>query len=191
MRFFPIYSEEPDAEASPGLTPLLLNLLPVFRSMPTALIAGKLGSAPSGNLALRLDDLACGARPLFAISAGRLFLTSISMVGKRFGRAIAAILFMVVLNAVLIVGPFRNLVVIDVTLFISVYMLVSISAMRLRVREPDLKRLVRVPFGAAGMVALVIPALLILRLTTYVNAIDHGAVLLGFEGSDPSGADAA
>jgi len=48
---------------------------------------------------------------------------------------------MAVLNAVLVVGPFRNLVVIDVILFIS--------AVRLRVKEPELKRPFRVPFGTA------------------------------------------
>ena len=37
----------------------------------------------------------------------------------RIGTPIAAILLMAVLNAVLMVGPFRNLVVIDVILFIA------------------------------------------------------------------------
>jgi hypothetical protein len=53
---------------------------------------------------------------------------------------------MAVLNMVLIVGPFRNLVVIDVILFIS--------SVRLRAKEPEPKRPFRVPFGAAGFAAL-------------------------------------
>jgi hypothetical protein len=40
---------------------------------------------------------------------------------QRFGTPNAAILLMAILNAVLIVGPFRNLVVIDVILFIALF----------------------------------------------------------------------
>ena len=58
-------------------------------------------------------------RPLYAISADGPFPRSISIVSMHFGTPIAAILLMAILNAALIVGPFRNLVVIDVILFIA------------------------------------------------------------------------
>jgi amino acid transporter len=148
----------------------------------SALGVALLASALLGNLALYLDYLASGARPLFAISADGLFPKSISIVSKRFGTPIAAILLMGVLNAVLIVGPFRNLVVIDVILFISAYVLIFISAVRLRIKEPDLKRPFRVPFGTAGMVAMVIPPILIVIFTIYVNAIDRSTTIFGFTG---------
>lgn len=90
---------------------------------------------------------------------------------------------------VLIVGPFRNLVVIDVILFISAYVLIFISAVRLRIREPDLKRPFRIPFGTAGMIAMVIPPILIVLFTIYVNAIDRSTVLLGFDGFNLLGVD--
>jgi len=80
----------------------------------------RLTAAPAGNAALFLDCLVVAvARPLLAISAERPSPRSISIVSKRLGTPIAAILLTVVLNAVLIVGPFRNLVVIDVIVFIS------------------------------------------------------------------------
>ena len=56
-------------------------------------------------------------RPLYAISADGPFPTPISIVSTRFATPIAAILLMAILNAALIVGPFPNLVVIDVILF--------------------------------------------------------------------------
>jgi len=161
--------------------------------MPRALIAGELGSARRalggaalgvalpGDLALYLDCLASGARPLFAISVDGLVPRSISMVGKRRGTPIAAILLMAALSAVLIVGPFRNLVVID--------LLIYISAVVLRGKEPHLKRSFRVPFGAAGMAAMVIPPILIVIFTIYVNAIDRGAVLRGLDGFDLLGVE--
>ena len=83
-----------------------------------------LASALLGNLALYLDYLASGARPLFAISSDSLFPKGISRVSRRWGTPIAAILLMAALNAVLVIGPFRNLVVIDVILFISSYVLI-------------------------------------------------------------------
>ena len=148
----------------------------------SALGVAMLASALLGNLALYLDYLASGARPLFAISADGLFPASISAVSRRHGTPITAILLMAAVNAVLIIGPFRNLVVIDVILFISAYVLIFVSAVRLRVKEPDLKRPFRVPFGTAGMVAMVIPPILIVIFTIYVNAIDRSTELFGSTG---------
>ena len=138
--------EDMVSSSGPRLTLLLLILLPIFWRMPLAAIARELAAALLGNLALCFDYLASGARPLYAVSADGLFPKSDFRVSKRLGAPIAAILLMAVLNAVLIVGPFRNLVVIDVLIFIS--------AVCLRVIEPDLQRRFRVPLGLAGMVAL-------------------------------------
>ena len=148
----------------------------------SALGVALLVSALLGNLALYLDYLASGARPLFAIAADGLFPRSIARVSGRFGTPIAAILLMAALNAVLIVGPFQNLVVIDVILFISAYVLIFVSAVRLRVTEPDLKRPFRVPLGTKGMIAMVIPPILIVALTIYLNAIDRSTELFGITG---------
>jgi amino acid transporter len=155
----------------------------------SALGAALLASALLGNLALYLDYLASGARPLFALSADKLFPKSISMVSGRWGTPVAAILLMAVLNAVLVIGPFRNLVTIDVILFISAYVLIFISAVRLRVREPHLKRPFRVPLGTGGMVAMVIPPILIVFFTIYVNAIDRSTEWFGTTGFKLLGQD--
>ncbi len=141
-----------------------------------------LASALLGNLALYLDYLASGARPLFALSADGLFPKSISKVSKRFGTPIAAIVLMAALNAILIIGPFQNLVVIDVILFTSSYVLIFIAAARLRVREPGLKRPFRVPLGTAGMIAMIISPILIVAFTIYVNAIDRSTSIFGITG---------
>jgi amino acid transporter len=117
----------------------------------SALGVAMLASALLGNLALYLDYLASGARPLFAISSDALFPRGISRVSRRWGTPIAAILLMAVLNAVLIIGPFRNLVVIDVILFISSYVLIFLSAVSLRIR---LLGLDVGWYGIAGSVAL-------------------------------------
>jgi amino acid transporter len=141
-----------------------------------------LGSALLGNLALYLDYLASGARPLFAIAQDGLFPKGISRVSSRWGTPFAAIVLMAVINAVLVIGPFQNLVVIDVILFISAYVLIFISAVALRIKEPGLKRPFRVPLGTAGMIAMVVPPILIVIFTIYVNAIDRSTSIFGFTG---------
>ena len=148
-----------------------------------------LASALLGNLALYLDYLASGARPLFAIAADGLFPKSVSRVSGRFGTPVVAILLMAALNAVLIIGPFQNLVVIDVILFISAYVLIFISAVRLRVTEPGLKRPFRVPLPTWGMAAMVVAPIAIVFFTIYVNATDRSTELLGTTGFKLLGVD--
>jgi amino acid transporter len=155
----------------------------------SALGVALLASALLGNLALYLDYLASGARPLFAIAADGLFPKSVSTVSGRFGTPIAAILLMAFINAILIIGKFRNLVTIDVILFISSYALIFISAVRLRVKEPELKRPFRVPLGTAGMIAMIIPPLCIVAFTIYVNAIDRSTEWFGTTGFKLFGQD--
>jgi amino acid transporter len=155
----------------------------------SALGAALLASALLGNLALYLDYLASGARPLFAIAADGLFPRSVSRVSSRFGTPVGAIILMAVINAVLIIGPFQNLVVIDVILFSSAYVFIYLSAIRLRIKEPDLKRPFRVPLGTAGMTALVIPPILLVFFIIYVTAIDRSMVLFDFDGMQLLGVD--
>jgi len=148
----------------------------------SALGVALLASALLGNLALYLGYLASGARPFFAIAADGLFPKRVAGVSKRWGTPVVAIIFLAVVNAILIIGPFQNLVVIDVILFTSSYVLIFISAVRLRTKEPGLKRPFRVPFGTAGMVAMIIPPILIVLFTIYVNAIDRGTTIFGITG---------
>ena len=148
----------------------------------SALGSAMLASAVLGNLALYLDYLASGARPLFAIAADGLFPKAISRVSKRFGTPVAAILLMAAVNCVLVVGPFQSLVVIEVMVFICAYIVIYVAAVRLRIKEPDLKRPFRVPGGTWGLIALVTPPILIVVFTLYVNAIDRSTVLFNIDG---------
>jgi amino acid transporter len=146
-------------------------------------------SALVGNLALYLDYLASGARPLFAIAEDGLFPKSIARISTRFGTPVAAILLMALLNAVLVIGPFQNLVVIDVMLYISSYVVIFVAAVRLRIREPNLKRPFRIPLGTFGMIAMVVPPILLVLFTIYLNVIDRGTVLFSVDGFNLLGLD--
>jgi amino acid transporter len=155
----------------------------------SALYYALLGSALLGNLALYLDYLATGARPLFVLSADRLMPRGISYTSKRWGTPIVAILIMAVLNAVFIIGPFRNLVVIDVILFTSSYVLIFIAAVHLRRKEPNLKRPFRIKTNAAGLAIMVTPPIAIVAFTIYVNAIDRSTSIFGHTGFKMLGLD--
>lgn len=153
------------------------------------LAAAMMASALLGNLALYLDYLAAGARPLFALASDGLFPRSVARVSSRFGTPAAAIILMAAVNAVLVIGPFRNLVVIDVMLFISAYVLIFISAVRLRIKQPGLKRPFRIPVGTGGLIAMVTAPVLIALLTLYLNAVDRSEVLFGSDGFQAFGID--
>ena len=148
----------------------------------TALGHAMLAAAVLGNLALYLDYLASGARPFYALATDGLLPAPIARVSKRFGTPVAAILLVALVNAVLVIGPFQSLVVIDVMLLICSYTVIFVSAVRLRFREPGLDRPFRIPLGTTGMIAMVTPPVALVVLTLYLTAIDRSVVLLGSDG---------
>ena len=75
----------------------------------------------------------------------------------RFGTPHGSILIAAALHALLAVGSFEALLVIDVLLFVLTYFLILAAFVALRVREPKLERPYRIPVGTGGafLVALV------------------------------------
>ncbi len=155
----------------------------------TALGYAMLAAAVLGNLALYLDYLASGARPFYALAADGLLPAPIARVSKRFGTPVAAILLVALVNAVLVIGPFQSLVVIDVMLLICSYTVIFVAAIRLRFSEPGLDRPFRIPLGTAGMIAMVIPPIALVLLTLYLTAIDRSVVIAGNDGFSVVGVD--
>ena len=108
---------------------------------------------------------------------------------KRYGTPAAAILLVALVNAILVIGPFQSLVVIDVMLLVCAYTVIFVSAVRLRVREPALERPFRIPLGTLGMIAMIIPPIALVLLTLYLSAIDRSVVMLGSSGFSVFGID--
>jgi amino acid transporter len=69
--------------------------------------------------------------------------------------------------------PFEVIVVVDVILFISAYVLIFISAIILRIKEPELKRPFKIPLGTKGFIAICIPPILIAFLALFINGTDY------------------
>ena len=104
----------------------------------------------AGNFALFLAFLAAGARPSYVLSKDKLLP---KFLGKesRYGTPWVAILLMAGVDAVLVRWGFATLIVIDVFLLMMAHITIYISAVVLRVRQPDLPRPFRIPLGTVGL----------------------------------------
>lgn len=148
-----------------------------------------LASAVLGNLALYLDYMASGSRPLQVLAANGLAPKALSQTSVRFGTPVNAIVLVALVNAVLIIGPFQSLIIIDIFLTASAYAVIFITAVCLRVREPDLPRPFRIPLGTRGLVLLITPPLLLVAGLLCFTALDQSLVLWDSRGINLLGID--
>ena len=148
-----------------------------------------LASAVLGNLALYLDYMASGSRPLQVLAANGLAPKALSQTSVRFGTPVNAIVLVALVNAVLIIGPFQSLITIDIFLTASAYAVIFITAVCLRVREPDLPRPFRIPLGTRGLVLLITPPLLLVAGLLCFTALDQSLVLWDSRGINLLGID--
>jgi amino acid transporter len=98
-------------------------------------------------------------------------------VHPRFGTPYGSILVAAGLHALLAIGSFEALLVIDVLLFVLSYFLVFAAFFVLRLREPDLERPFRVPVDDGG--ALVIASVPIAVGTILIATVGLEYVLWG------------
>jgi len=115
----------------------------------------------AGNLGLFTGYLATGSRPAYVLSKDRLFARWWSREHKKFGTPWVAILFMAGLDCLLIIGSFSFLIVIDVFCLMLSYMVIMVSAVVLRKKEPNLKRLYKIPLNTWGLALFITPPILI------------------------------
>jgi amino acid transporter len=81
----------------------------------------------------------------------RLLPRAFALVHPRFGTPYGSILIAAGLHAVLALGSFEALLVIDVFLFVLSYVLIFAASVALRIKEPDLERPFRIPARTAGL----------------------------------------
>ena len=148
-----------------------------------------LASAVLGNLALYLDYMASGSRPLQVLAANGLAPKALSQTSVRFGTPVNAIVLVALVNAVLIIGPFQSLIIIDIFLTASAYAVIFIAAVRLRVREPDLERPFRIPLSTRGLMVLITPPLLLVAGLLCFTALDQSLELWDSRGIHLLGID--
>jgi len=147
----------------------------------TALGHALLASVVLGNLALYLDYMASGARPLQKLAADGLLPKPLAVFHERFGTPVAALLLIAGVNAVLVIGPFQSLVIIDVLLMVASYALIFIAAVRLRAKEPGLVRPFTIPGGTSTLVILIVPPLCLIAFMMSITITDQSVVLWGLD----------
>ncbi len=147
----------------------------------TALGHALLASVVLGNLALYLDYMASGARPLQKLAADGLLPKPLAVFHEHFGTPVAALLLIAGVNAVLVIGPFQSLVIIDVLLMVASYALIFIAAVRLRAKEPGLVRPFTIPGGTSTLVILIVPPLCLIAFMMSITITDQSVVLWGLD----------
>ena len=147
----------------------------------TALGHALLASVVLGNLALYLDYMASGARPLQKLAADGLLPQPLAVFHKHFGTPVAALLLIAGVNAVLVIGPFQSLVIIDVLLMVASYALIFIAAVRLRAKGHGLVRPFTIPGGTSTLVILIVPPLCLIAFMMSITITDQSVVLWGLD----------
>jgi amino acid transporter len=130
-------------------------------------------SAVASNIGLYAGYLATGSRPVFQMARDRLMIPFIGKVHPTWGTPYISILIMGVINAVLIRSSFETLIVIDVFLLMFAYILIYISAIVLRFREPHAERPFRVPLPTWALMAWVAIPIAIAVFALFTNGDDY------------------
>jgi amino acid transporter len=103
------------------------------------------------SLVLYKAYLASCSRTTLVMAERRLLPRAFALVHPRFGTPYGSILIAAGLHAVLALGSFEALLVIDVFLFVLSYVLIFAASVALRIKEPDLERPFRIPARTAGL----------------------------------------
>ena len=125
------------------------------------------------NLSLYNSYLASASRGFYVIAEDKLAPPTLCKLNKKFGTPHLAILSMAVVNLALSQFGFATLVVIDVVLFMFAYLIWFLSAIALRMKEPDLERPYRIPFGTKGMIIMTVAPAIICVTAFFTNGLNY------------------
>ncbi len=129
-------------------------------------------SAVASNIGLYAGYLATGSRPAFQMSRDRLFPRFLGKSGS-WGTPWVAILLMGIVNCVLISREFTALIVMDIFLLMFAYIVIFVSVIVLRVREPNAVRPFRVPLPTWALTIWVVIPIAIAVFALFTNGDDY------------------
>jgi amino acid transporter len=117
--------------------------------------------------------IASGSRGFFALADDHLAPPIMVKVDKKYGVPYVAVVSVAVVNVILCMVPFKQLVVVDVFLLVSSYILVYISAMILRKRIPAEEYKFKAPGGYRFLCFICIMPICIAFFSFLVNGTDY------------------
>lgn len=116
--------------------------------------------------------IASGSRGFFALADDHLAPPVLVKVDKKHGVPYVAVLSVALVNLILCNFAFTTVVIVDVFLLISSYIMVYISAMILRKRIPEEEYKFKIPGGFPFLVFLCIVPIIIGVLSFFINGTD-------------------
>ena len=117
--------------------------------------------------------IASGSRGFFALADDHLAPKTLVKVDKKHGVPYVAVISVAVVNLILCNFAFTTVVIVDVFLLISSYILVYISAMILRKRIPEQEYKFKIRGGYPFLVVLCVVPIIIGVLSFFINGTDY------------------
>ena len=117
--------------------------------------------------------IASGSRGFFALAEDNLAPRGLVKISKKAGVPYVAVLSLGVFSLIICMFPFETIVVVDVMLFISAYVLIFIAACILRIKEPNLKRPFKVPLNNFSFIAMCTPPIIIAFCVLFISGADY------------------
>jgi len=125
------------------------------------------------NLSIFNTYITSGSRGVFALAEDNLAPKAFVKCSKDRGVPYIAVLSLGLFALIACMFPFEVIVVVDVILFIAAYVLIFVSACILRIKEPDMERPFKIPFGTKGFIAMCVPPILIAFMALFINGTDY------------------
>jgi amino acid transporter len=117
--------------------------------------------------------IASGSRGFFALADDHLAPPILVKCDKKHGVPYVAVLSVAVVNIILCQFAFTTVVVVDVFLLVSSYVMIFISAMILRKRIPEEERKFKIPGGYGFLTVICIVPCLIAFCSFFINGTDY------------------
>jgi amino acid transporter len=117
--------------------------------------------------------IASGSRGFFTLAGDNLAPPILVRVDKKHGVPYVAVLSVAITNLILCNFAFGVIVVVDVFMLMSAYILIFISAMVLRKRIPDSERPFKIPGGDVFMYILCTIPIIIAFVAFFINGTDY------------------
>lgn len=117
--------------------------------------------------------IASGSRGFFALAEDHLAPPILVKCDKKHGVPYVAVLSVGLVNLILCNFAFTVIVVVDVFLLMSAYILIFISALILRKRIPDSERPFKIPGGYIFLCVLCIVPILVAFVAFFINGTDY------------------
>ncbi|HWQ78273.1 MAG TPA: APC family permease [Anaerovoracaceae bacterium] len=125
------------------------------------------------NISVYNTYIASGSRGFFCLAEDNLAPPFLVKVDKKHGIPYVSVVSVAIVNLILCNFAFNVVVVIDVFLFVSAYVLIYISAIILRKRIPDSERPFKIPGGYGFLCLVCIMPIIIAFLGFFINGTDY------------------